>query len=51
MLIWYIKLLNSRIKWVENEFNIKVKDDNEADAISIAWTHVLSRQFESLSKE
>ena len=39
------------IKWVENEFNIKVKDDNEADAISIAWTHVLSRQFESLSKE
>ena len=39
------------IKWVESEFKIKVKDDNEADAISIAWTHIMSRQFESLSKE
>lgn len=39
------------INWVENEFSIKVKDDNEADAISIAWTHVMSRQFERLSKE
>ncbi len=38
------------IKWVENEFNINVKDDNEADAISIAWTHVMSKQFESLSQ-
>lgn len=35
------------ITWVENEFNIKVKDDNEADAISIAWTHILARQFEA----
>ncbi len=39
------------IKWVENEFSINVKDDNEADAISIAWTHIMNRQFESLSKE
>ena len=38
------------IKWVEKEFNINVKDDNEADAISIAWTHVISKQFESLSQ-
>ena len=39
------------IKWVENEFSINVKDDNEADAISIAWTHIMNRHFESLSKE
>lgn len=35
------------IKWVEAEFNISVKDDNEADAISIAWTHIISREFEN----
>ena len=39
------------INWVENEFKIKVKDDNEADAISIAWTHIMNSQFERLSKE
>lgn len=33
------------ISWIQNEFNIKVKDDNEADAISIAWTHILERRF------
>ena len=33
------------ITWIQNEFNIKVKDDNEADAISIAWTHILERRF------
>ncbi len=35
------------ITWIQNEFNIKVKDDNEADAISIAWTHILERRFMS----
>ena len=39
------------INWVENEFKIKVKDDNEADAISIAWTHIMNSHFERLSKE
>lgn len=33
------------IHWIENEFRIKVKDDNEADAVSIAWTHILMRRF------
>ncbi len=35
------------INWVKGEFNIEVKDDNEADAISIAWTHIICRQFEN----
>ncbi|MBP5470331.1 MAG: crossover junction endodeoxyribonuclease RuvC [Candidatus Riflebacteria bacterium] len=39
------------INWVQNEFNIKVKDDNEADAISIAWTHIINRQFDNLIEE
>ena len=39
---------NDIIQWVQGEFNIKVRDDNEADAISIAWTHILERQFKSL---
>lgn len=30
---------------IESEFKIKVKDHNEADAISIAWTHILERRF------
>ena len=34
------------IKFVKGEFNISVKDDNEADAISIAWTHIITQQFE-----
>ena len=34
------------IKFVKGEFNVSVKDDNEADAISIAWTHIITRQFE-----
>ncbi|MBU1109200.1 MAG: crossover junction endodeoxyribonuclease RuvC [Candidatus Riflebacteria bacterium] len=33
------------IHWIENEFKIQVKDDNEADAVSIAWTHILMRRF------
>ncbi|EKD83573.1 MAG: hypothetical protein ACD_39C00587G0001 [uncultured bacterium] len=33
------------VHWIENEFRIKVKDDNEADAVSIAWTHILMRRF------
>lgn len=33
------------VHWIESEFKIKVKDDNEADAISIAWTHILERRF------
>ncbi len=37
---------NDVIDWVEHEFDIKVKDDNEADAISIAWTHVINNLFE-----
>lgn len=38
------------IRWIENEFKIKVTDDNEADAISIAYTHLLMRRF-SQAKE
>ncbi len=37
-------------RWIESEFNVKVKDDNEADAISIAWTHILMRRFAILQK-
>ena len=33
------------VHWIEAEFGIKVKDDNEADAVSIAWTHILMRRF------
>jgi len=33
------------IHWIETEFQVKVKDDNEADAVSIAWTHILMRRF------
>jgi crossover junction endodeoxyribonuclease RuvC len=33
------------VHWIENEFKVKVKDHNEADAISIAWTHILERRF------
>jgi len=32
-------------RFIQAEFDIKVKDDNEADAISIAWTHILTRRF------
>lgn len=35
------------IHWIESEFKIKVKDDNEADAISIALTHILTSRFNS----
>ncbi len=34
------------VHWIENEFRIKVKDHNEADAISIAWTHIMMRRFD-----
>ena len=33
--------------WIEREFKIRVQDDNEADAISIAYTHWLLRRFET----
>ncbi len=33
------------IHWISSEFNIVISDDNEADAISIAWTHILTRRF------
>lgn len=33
------------VHWIENEFSIKVSDHNEADAISIAYTHILMRRF------
>jgi crossover junction endodeoxyribonuclease RuvC len=36
------------VHWIQSEFNIEVKDDNEADAISIAWTHILTRRFEQM---
>ncbi len=38
------------VHWIQSEFNIKVKDDNEADAISIAWTHIMMRRFELAQK-
>ncbi len=31
--------------WIQNEFKIKVKEDNEADGISIGYTHLLERRF------
>ncbi|NLI79119.1 MAG: crossover junction endodeoxyribonuclease RuvC [Candidatus Riflebacteria bacterium] len=31
------------VRWIEAEFGMRVKDHNEADAISIAYTHWLSR--------
>jgi crossover junction endodeoxyribonuclease RuvC len=33
------------IECIEREFKVRVKDDNEADAISIGWTHILERRF------
>ncbi len=37
-------------RWIESEFRVRVKDDNEADAISIAWTHILMRRFTNMQK-
>ena len=34
------------VRFIESEFKMRVKDHNEADAISIAYTHWLSRQFQ-----
>ena len=34
------------IHWIQAEFNCTVADDNEADAISIAYTHLLMKRFE-----
>lgn len=34
------------VSWIESEFSLSVKDHNEADAISIAWTHILTRRFD-----
>ncbi len=34
------------VHWIESEFKIQVKDHNEADAISIAWTHIMMRRFD-----
>ncbi|RCK74612.1 MAG: Crossover junction endodeoxyribonuclease RuvC [Candidatus Ozemobacter sibiricus] len=33
------------VRWIEAEFGYRVKDHNEADAISIAYTHWLSRTY------
>jgi crossover junction endodeoxyribonuclease RuvC len=38
------------VHWIQSEFSVRVKDDNEADAISIAWTHILTRRFELLQQ-
>lgn len=38
------------VHWIQSEFNIKVKDDNEADAISIAYTHILMQRFNQLQQ-
>jgi len=35
------------IRMVSAEFGVKPKDDNEADAISIAYTHILMRRFQT----
>jgi crossover junction endodeoxyribonuclease RuvC len=39
------------INWVEGEFKISVKDDNEADAISIAWTHIMNKRFTNITED
>ncbi|GAB4267789.1 MAG: crossover junction endodeoxyribonuclease RuvC [Candidatus Rifleibacteriota bacterium] len=39
------------VHWIQSEFAIKVRDDNEADAISIAWTHILMRRFNLIQKQ
>ncbi|HOY67088.1 MAG TPA: crossover junction endodeoxyribonuclease RuvC [Candidatus Ozemobacteraceae bacterium] len=36
------------IRMISSEFKITPKDDNEADAVSIAYTHLLMRRFQSL---
>ncbi|HNV68209.1 MAG TPA: crossover junction endodeoxyribonuclease RuvC [Candidatus Ozemobacteraceae bacterium] len=33
------------IRLVESEFHVHLKDDNQADAISVAYTHMLARRF------
>jgi len=33
------------VKMIEAEFKIKIQDHNEADAISVAYTHWLSKNF------
>lgn len=35
------------MRWVEMEFSVKVSDNNESDAISVAYTHWLTRKFHS----
>lgn len=35
------------VRWIEAEFSLKVKDHNEADALSIAYTHWLTRRFQA----
>lgn len=35
------------IRMISAEFKMTPKDDNEADAISIAYTHILMRRFQS----
>ena len=34
------------VRLVEQEFGITVADDNEADAISVAYTHWLTTRFQ-----
>jgi len=35
------------LRWIESEFDMEVKDHNESDAISIAYTHWLNRRFQA----
>lgn len=35
-------------RWIEREFKLQMQDDNEADAISIAYTHWLYRRFQTV---
>jgi len=35
------------MRMISSELKVAPKDDNEADAISIAYTHILMRRFES----
>ena len=35
------------VHFIQAEFNLTVKDDNEADAISVAFTHILIQRFQT----
>ena len=36
---------NDVIHWIKAEFDFEPKDDNEADAVGIAYTHLLVRRY------